>query len=227
MRLAGYLCVKEIILIYTRTSTLWLITIMGIIMNIHIIGAGSLGLLYAGKLADSGCRVTLWCRSEEQADKLRASGITIEEPGRQEVVDAHALGQLMVILCRVGWRGRCGLSFPHAQRQGIEEMATEMLALFGQDHRRLLCFQNGTGHLERLQGLPPMWTLYSAITTEGAKRTSGVSVLHAGHGTTTIGKMKPAGSPIEAFSQEDHENKLVKQLNRAGFEAFCRMKWMR
>ena len=52
-------------------------------MNIHIIGAGSLGLLYAGKLADSGCRVTLWCRSEEQADKLRASGITIEEPGRR------------------------------------------------------------------------------------------------------------------------------------------------
>lgn len=48
-------------------------------MNIHIIGAGSLGLLYAGKLAASGCGVTVWCRSEEQASKLRTTGITIEK----------------------------------------------------------------------------------------------------------------------------------------------------
>ncbi|WP_194541657.1 ketopantoate reductase family protein [Paenibacillus sp. JZ16] len=190
-------------------------------MNIHIIGAGSLGLLYAGKLADSGCRVTLWCRSEEQADKLRASGITIEEPGRHQVVDAHAFSvSSWSSFAESGGGADADYLFLMLKQQGIEEMATEMLAPFGQDHRRLLCFQNGTGHLERLQDLLPMWTLYAAITTEGAKRTSSVSVLHAGHGTTTIGKMKPAGSSLDAFSQDDHEIKLVKQLNRAGFEAF-------
>lgn len=190
-------------------------------MNIHIIGAGSLGLLYAGKLADSGCRVTLWCRSEEQADKLRASGITIEEPGRHQVVDAHAFSvSSWSSFAESGGGADADYLFLMLKQQGIEEMATEMLARFGQDHRRLLCFQNGTGHMERLQDLLPMWTLYAAITTEGAKRTSSVSVLHAGHGTTTIGKMKPAGSSLDAFSQDDHEIKLVKQLNRAGFEAF-------
>lgn len=190
-------------------------------MNIHIIGAGSLGLLYAGKLADSGCRVTIWCRSEEQADKLRASGITIEETGQHQVIDAHAFSVCpWSSFAESGGAADADYLFLMLKQQGIEEMATEMLALFGQDHRRLLCFQNGTGHLERLQDLLPTWTLYAAITTEGAKRTSSVSVLHAGHGTTTIGKMMPAGSPLDAFSQENHEIKLVKQLNRAGFEAF-------
>lgn len=190
-------------------------------MNIHIIGAGSLGLLYAGKLADSGCRVTLWCRSEEQADKLRASGINIEETGRHQVVDAHAFSvNSWSSFAESGGGDDADYLFLMLKQQGIEEMATEMLAQFGQDHRRLLCFQNGTGHLERLQDLLPTWTIYAAITTEGAKRTSSVSVLHAGHGTTTIGKMMPAGGPLDAFSQEDHEIKLVKQLNRAGFEAF-------
>ena len=73
------MCVLKITLIYTKTSTSCEMTVMGMIMNIHIIGAGSLGLLYAGKLAASGCRVTVWCRSEEQAGKLRGAGITIEE----------------------------------------------------------------------------------------------------------------------------------------------------
>ncbi|MGG4092780.1 ketopantoate reductase family protein [Paenibacillus lautus] len=190
-------------------------------MNIHIIGAGSLGLLYAGKLANSGCRVTLWCRSEEQADKLRASGITIEEKGQHQVVDAHAFSVCSwSTFAQSGGAGDADYLFLMLKQQGIEEMATEMLAQYGQEHRKLICFQNGTGHLERLQDLLPVWTIYAAITTEGAKRSSSVSVLHAGHGTTTIGKMMPAGSPLDPFSQENHEIELVKQLNRAGFEAF-------
>ncbi|RAR45557.1 ketopantoate reductase family protein [Paenibacillus sp. MDMC362] len=190
-------------------------------MNIHIIGGGSLGLLYAGKLADSGCRVTLWCRSEEQADKLRASGITIEETDRHQVIDAHAFSvSSWSSFAESGGGADADYLFLMLKQQGIEEIAAEMLALFGEDHRRLLCFQNGTGHLERLQDLLPMWTIYAAITTEGAKRTSSVSVLHAGRGTTTIGKMMPDGSSLDALSQETHEIKLVKQLNRAGFEAF-------
>ena len=190
-------------------------------MNIHIIGAGSLGLLYAGKLAASGCGVTVWCRSEEQASKLRASGITIEEiEGKPQTVAPHAFSvRAWDAFAESGAAADADYLFLMLKQQGIEEMAREVLAPFGHHRRNLICFQNGTGHLERLRELLPMWKLYAAITTEGAKRTSSSSVLHAGHGTTTIGKMMPAASFIGATSREDHEIELVKELNRAGFEA--------
>lgn len=187
-------------------------------MNIHIIGAGSLGLLYAGKLADTGCCVTVWCRSEEQADKLRSSGITIESmDGRQMPVNSESFSVS-------SWASFAGSSaaanadyiFLMIKQQGIEKVAAEMLEPLGQYHHKLICFQNGTGHLERLHELLPNWSLYAAITTEGARRTSDVSVLHAGHGTTTIGKMIPDDNSL----QEDAEIELVRGLDRAGFEAF-------
>ncbi|WP_082834315.1 ketopantoate reductase family protein [Paenibacillus glucanolyticus] len=190
-------------------------------MNIHIIGAGSLGLLYAGKLASSGCRVTLWCRSEEQADMLKASGITIEEgTGRHKRMDSSSL--TVCTLSSFAERGAAADAdylFLMLKQQGIEDLAARVLAPYGQDHRRLICYQNGTGHLERLQELLPAWTLYAAITTEGAKRTSLVSVLHAGRGTTTIGKFMPEQDSASPVSEGNDENELVKQLNRAGFEA--------
>lgn len=187
-------------------------------MNIHIIGAGSLGLLYGGKLADAGCRVTLWCRSEEQADQLRSRGIFIQGvEGKRLLVEStdftvsswssfaasNAVAEADYIFCML-------------KQQGIEHMAAELLAPHGQDHSRLICFQNGTGHIERLHEQLPNWSIYAAITTEGAKRTSAASVLHAGHGTTTIGKIIPDENSL----QEDAEIELVNQLNRAGFEAF-------
>lgn len=46
-------------------------------VKIDIIGAGSLGLLLAGKLIGAGAEVRLWCRSEEQSRALEESGITI------------------------------------------------------------------------------------------------------------------------------------------------------
>lgn len=46
-------------------------------MKIDIIGAGSLGLLLAGKLIGAGAEVRIWCRSEEQGRALEENGITI------------------------------------------------------------------------------------------------------------------------------------------------------
>lgn len=191
-------------------------------MNIHIIGAGSLGLLYAGKLADSGCRVALWCRRDEQADKLRASGITVEEGnGQHKLIHSKSLTiRAWSSFAEQGAAADADYLFLMVKQQGIEALAAQLLAPHGHEHRRLVCYQNGTGHMERLQELLPAWTLYAAITTEGAKRTSAVSVLHAGRGTTTIGKLLPEQGSLSPISEDDGENELVKQLNRAGFEAF-------
>ena len=197
-------------------------------MNIHIIGAGSLGLLYAGKLADSGCRVTLWCRSEEQADKLRASGITIEEPGRQQVVDAHALSVS-------SWS-----SF--AESGGRADADYLFLMLKRQRDRR-----DGNGDAGSIWARSPQTPMFSeryrpfGATSGPAADVDALRCHYDGRGQAYKRRLRFARrsrnddnrqnetcrEPNRAFSQEDHENKLVKQLNRAGFEAFCRMKWMR
>lgn len=55
-------------------------------MKIDIIGAGSLGLLLAGRLAQSGNEVRLWCRGVEQCRKLKDEGLTVSyEDGRDPI----------------------------------------------------------------------------------------------------------------------------------------------
>lgn len=46
-------------------------------MRIDIIGAGSLGLLLAGRLIASGNKVRLWCRGIEQCRQLENEGLTV------------------------------------------------------------------------------------------------------------------------------------------------------
>ena len=74
--------------------------------------------------------------------------------------------------------------------------------------------------MELLNRYLPAWELYAAITTEGAKRTGPASVLHAGHGTTTIGRLPQAEGSSGQEQEDESEIELVKQLNRAGFESF-------
>lgn len=194
-------------------------------MNIHIIGAGSLGLLFGGRLAASGAKVTFWCHSRKQAELLGAEGIVIERPeGSLEVLPSDFEAKSVE-----EWFGESGPAeedaiFLMVKQGAVAEVAEEMLVPYRQQSRRLLCFQNGTGHMELLKELLPEWTLYAAVTTEGAKRTGAGKVTHAGSGTTWIGqaeegtrRTKPSdyGAENTAFACE-----VTGLLERAGFQAF-------
>ena len=50
-------------------------------MNIDVIGAGALGMLFGAKLADAGAHVTFWTRSFEQATLLEEQGVGLRELG--------------------------------------------------------------------------------------------------------------------------------------------------
>lgn len=192
-------------------------------MTIHIIGAGSLGLLYGGRLAASGSNVVLWCRSEEQAEQLRLNGITIEEKDEtiqisRDSFQAKAISEFH----EQSSPGEHDFIFLMVKQTGIEKVARELLTPYSSMKRNLICFQNGTGHIEQIQRMLPNWSLFAAITTEGAKRVGETEVIHAGAGSTWIGR---AGTSFIEGKQYCHETAqpekaLAASLERAGFEVF-------
>ncbi|MFC7681540.1 ketopantoate reductase family protein [Paenibacillus sp. GCM10028914] len=192
-------------------------------MNIHIVGAGSLGLLYGGRLAASASNVTFWCRSEEQAEQLRSKGITIKY--KEEVTHIpHDLFQAEPIsrFHDMGGPGEDDYIFLMVKQTGIERAVEDLLIPYSSEQRRLICFQNGTGHMEQIQSLLPNWLLYAAVTTEGAKRSGATEVIHAGDGSTWIGQVgKVRFKAAKDNSQrEDAEKELALTLKTAGFEVF-------
>lgn len=193
-------------------------------MKIHIIGAGSLGLLYGGRLAANGTEVTLWCRSKEQAEQLNQEGIKISRNGvfthiPPELFRAEPISRFH----ELGGAREGDFIFLMVKQTGMTKAVEELLAPYSTEHRRLLCFQNGTGHMELMEHLLPGWKLYAAITTEGAKRSGAVEVVHAGEGSTWIGEAGDSLSvqgQVNRFIGDASEKALASRLERAGFEVF-------
>ncbi|AIQ64981.1 hypothetical protein PSTEL_19560 [Paenibacillus stellifer] len=186
-------------------------------MKIDIIGAGSLGLLLAGMLMNSGCEVRLWCRTEDQAASLAESGLTVCNVAGE--VQAHLKGEAMSAapapLFAAEWLKSPGDWLLLAVKQTVlHSELPDLLMPLRDITMNILCLQNGWGHLEMLQSLLPAASLYAGVTTEGAKRESGVRVIHAGKGHTYIGRWGEGGG-----GSLSPESLLAARLETAGFSA--------
>lgn len=69
---------------------------------IDIIGAGSLGLLFAGRLSASGTKVRLWTRTLEQARVITHEGITVFDKEGQVAV--HMSGDKLKVAPLADWQ---------------------------------------------------------------------------------------------------------------------------
>ncbi|MCJ8011382.1 2-dehydropantoate 2-reductase [Paenibacillus sp. KQZ6P-2] len=194
-------------------------------MIIDLIGGGSLGLLYGGKLAAAGVKVRLWCRSAEQVEQLQMKGILIQNTyGAAEALakpEAFTAGVIEEFASY--WKQEPGqwifLMTKQKDTEAVCQMSAGLLEQdkLAQDRRPgVVGFQNGYGHMERIERILPGWPLYAAVTTEGAKRTALHEVLHAGMGTTWIGVTEQSNIGREIAVNPDH---LVKMLQKAGFSA--------
>ncbi|GIO55587.1 ketopantoate reductase family protein [Paenibacillus cineris] len=188
-------------------------------MLIDIVGAGSLGLLFGGKLAGSGSRVRIWSRSAGQAEELRHSGIHIAKDGESglKVDPAHFQSGTVEQLGQA-WETKPGDYVLVMTKQKDTEAVCRYLSQVrlpqGSSRPVVVCFQNGYGHMDRLKAILPGWTMLAAVTTEGAKRTSYTEVFHAGSGDTVIGE-----SGIGHVSNKIGGRwlNLVQALKQAGF----------
>lgn len=188
-------------------------------MHIMIIGAGSLGLLFAAKIAPICSQLTVVTRSEGQARELTECGIQIvgedsQEPILEESIRFESNSETMIggvdPLARQVDYMFLMVKQPAISRELINYIQSRMTS-----HTFLICFQNGVGHEMKLSQAIGWDKLLFAVTTEGAKRVGPGSVKHTGHGITYLGALQP--DRIE--SSYDQHIFIVQLLELAGFRA--------
>jgi len=160
----------------------------------HILGAGSLGTLWATRLARAGLPVRLILRDIDRLhDYATAGGLTLVEQG---VASSYAIP------------GETPDSPEPIRRLLVACKAYDAeSAVAGVAHRlapdaELILLQNGLGSQEAVAALVPQARCISASSTEGAFRDGDWRVVFAGHGYTWLGD---AGHPVAPFWLDDLE----------------------
>ncbi|WP_342562410.1 2-dehydropantoate 2-reductase [Paenibacillus sp. FSL R7-0345] len=193
-------------------------------MKIDIIGAGSIGLLLAGKLIQAGQDIRIWCRSKEQSDALIREGLTVSyEDGAAPTVipgtaffasSADAFAE--TYLCEpADWVAIT------LKQQAFHHELPDILGPLSSSSVKAVCFQNGYGHLEKLRLLLPHASIWAAVTTEGAKRKTSTEVIHTGRGEIYIGQEEKGHTTFETEELTHHAaaRSFTDALLTAGFSA--------
>ena len=150
----------------------------------HLLGAGSLGCLFAAYLQRAGVAFELIVRDEATLQQLRANGgIALLRDNTNTIVAVTATTPAFV-------------SAPITQLL-ICTKAQQTLAAVGAIKSKLapnaliVLLQNGMGVRELLQAELPSAAILHALSTEGAFRSTRFNVMHAGRGETVIGAIEP------------------------------------
>ncbi|WP_028544961.1 ketopantoate reductase family protein [Paenibacillus taiwanensis] len=186
-------------------------------MLIDIVGAGAVGLLYTSRFIRAGIHVRLWTRTEKQADILRTEGLVVTERDgsvtKIRPIEAYPFQAADHIIQDSGKQievlglfvKQTHLTNPFIERLGALPRATDSL---------FVCFQNGIGHIERLESVIAGEQLVKAVTTEAATRVAANHILHAGSGMTWLGQ------DVRNCERLQNNIKVVNNLlNQAGFQA--------
>lgn len=156
-------------------------------MTWHILGAGSLGTLWAARLARADLPVRLILRSDERlADYTRAGGLTLIEQGAAqryaipaETLDSDTPIQHLLLASKA---------------YDALEAARRLAPRLAEDASVVL-LQNGLGSQDAVaQHLQGRRCIY-ASSTEGAFRQADFQVVFAGAGQTWLGDPLRAGTP--------------------------------
>ncbi|KKC47018.1 ketopantoate reductase family protein [Paenibacillus sp. D9] len=200
-------------------------------MKITVIGAGSIGLLYAARLSLAGEDVRALVRTRRHAEALREDGIMLKTHEGEFAVPIEAAA----LEDAGNGSGRGNAMEPRWFILSVKQTALDApllgrLALLAGPQDAMLCLQNGIGHMERLNQSLPDVALYAGVTSEGAMREDARTVIHTGLGELHYGAANEAASAsraaklrgmwqkaadkagIAAFLSNDMENRIYRKL---------------
>ncbi len=185
-------------------------------MNITVIGAGSIGLLYAARLSLAGEEVRALVRTRRHAEALRESGIKLKTHEGEFVVPIQAAA------LEDAGNGRGNAMEPgwfilSVKQTALDSPLLRRLALLAGPQDGMLCLQNGIGHMERLSQALPDVALYAGVTSEGAMREDARTVIHTGLGELHYGAANEAAADSRA---EKLRGKWQQAADKAGIAAF-------
>lgn len=155
-------------------------------MTWHILGAGSLGMLWAARLSRASLPVRLILRSPARlTDYRRAGGVTLHEGERHslfaipaELPDASRPIERLLVACKA-----------YDAEKAVAGVAHRLA------NADVLLLQNGLGSQQAVAShLPAARCLYVS-STEGAWRDGDFRVVHAGQGQNWLGTPQAEGPP--------------------------------
>ncbi|MDD1137499.1 putative 2-dehydropantoate 2-reductase [Pseudomonas sp. TNT2022 ID233] len=154
----------------------------------HVLGAGSLGTLWATRLARAGLPVRLILRDLDRLhDYATAGGLTLVEQGVAshyaipgETPDSPGPIRRLLVACKAYDAEAAVAGLAHRLAPDAE----------------LILLQNGLGSQEAVAARVPQARCISASSTEGAFRDGDWRVVFAGHGYTWLGDASHPVAPI-------------------------------
>ncbi|GFM55107.1 putative 2-dehydropantoate 2-reductase [Pseudomonas capsici] len=166
----------------------------------HILGAGSLGSLWATRLARAGVPVRLILRNEARLQAYQANGgcLTLVENGIAQPVfiaaqttDSNEPIERLLVACKA-----------YDAEQAVARIASRLHA-----HADIILLQNGLGSQDAVAARIPHARCIFASSTEGAFRESDWRVVFAGHGYTWLGDAREPTPP--ALLQDLHDSGIA------------------
>jgi len=154
----------------------------------HILGAGSLGTLWATRLARAGLPVRLIVRDRARLQAYQAAGgLTLVEqdqaqryPVPAETLDNDAPIERLLVACKA-----------YDAEAAVAQLAHRLTP-----DAELILLQNGLGSQDAVAARVPQARCIFASSTEGAFRDGDWRVVFAGHGYTWLGDSSHPVAPI-------------------------------
>ena len=154
----------------------------------HILGAGSLGTLWAARLARAGVPVRLILRNEARlADYRAGQGLTLVEQGVEqtypvvgETPDSPEPIHRLLVACKA-----------YDAQSAIAQLHPRLAP-----DAELILLQNGLGSQDAVAAQVPSARCIYASSTEGAFREGDWRVVFAGHGFTWLGDASHPTPPL-------------------------------
>ncbi|MEH7234876.1 2-dehydropantoate 2-reductase [Bacillus sp. JJ1562] len=148
-------------------------------MKIGIIGGGSIGLLFAGYLAEQH-DVTIYTRTEHQANELNKKGVTINNQNTSKTYRVQAVTSSASV------KGEDIVIFA-VKQYILADVLSQTLDL---EKVQTVCFlQNGMSHIKIIEKLKNP-TILVGVVEHGALKIDETTVFHTGVGRTKIGVFK-------------------------------------
>lgn len=174
-------------------------------MKIAIVGAGAMGSIYAGLMADAGNEVWALDTWAEHIEAIQQNGLRVEgASGDRLVKSVHATTD-------VNAPGPCDLVIIATKASGVESAAKSLAPMLRED-TLVLTIQNGVGAGERIsQHMAPDNVLLGVAQGFGASMKGPGHAHHNGMSLIRIGEMQ--GGSVE------RSEKVADLWRSSGFEA--------
>ena len=171
-------------------------------MRIAVVGAGSMGCAFGGRLTEAGNEVWLVDSWKEHADKMAREGLRMEGIGGDRIVAVRASNDPTQV-------GPVDLVMIFTKSADTKTATAQSLPMIG-ENTLYLTVQNGLGNREIITSIVGGNRVLSGVTFEGANLLGAGHVRHSSTGRTMIGEIDGTVSP--------RVEKIVALFRSAGFD---------